>query len=179
MRQYQIAFKYSFIFLFDPNLLANKARKLKLHTESSHRFERGVDFNLPEKALQKLINILQENKVCEYSGIQIIEDKNFLPKKNKVKLNYENIRKEIGIEIENDEILKLLLLIGCEYDKSTDSVINPSHRYDLCIHADYVEEIARLYGYDTIPIVPEKISLQPTKRYAPFEIVNNIKKKEC
>lgn len=160
---------------FDPKLLANKARKLKLHTESSHRFERGVDFNLPEKALQKLINILQENKVCEYSGIQIIEDTNFLPKKNKVKLNYENIRKEIGIEIENDEILKLLLLIGCEYDKSTDSVINPSHRYDLCIHADYVEEIARLYGYDTIPIVPEKISLQPTKRYAPFEIVNNIK----
>jgi len=160
---------------FDPKLLANKARKLKLHTESSHRFERGVDYNLPEKALQKFINILQENKVCEYSDIEIIEDTNFLPKKNKVKLNYENIRKEIGIDINNDEILNLLLLIGCEYDKSTDSVINPSYRYDLCIHADYVEEIARLYGYDNIPIIPEKISLQPTKRYAPFEIVNKIK----
>ncbi len=160
---------------FDPKLLANKARKLKLHTESSHRFERGVDFNLPKKALQKLTNILHENKVCEYSDIKTIEDANFLPKKSKVKLNYENIRREIGIDIKDDEILNFLLLIGCEYDKDTDSVVNPSHRYDLCIHADYVEEIARLYGYDNIPIIPEKINLQPTKKYAPFEIVNKIK----
>ena len=49
---------------FDPNLLANKARKLKLHTESSHRFERGVDYDL-QKALQKLMSILNNNKKCE------------------------------------------------------------------------------------------------------------------
>ena len=160
---------------FDPNLLANKARKLKLHTESSHRFERGVDYDLPAKALQKLMSILNNNKVCEFSDITVIEDKKYLPKKNEVQLDYENIRSEIGINISNDEILKSLLSIGCNYDKNHNLVVNPSHRYDLSIHADYVEEIARLYGYDNIPIVPEKISLQPSKKYIPFQIINEIK----
>ena len=160
---------------FNPKLLANKARKLKLQTESSHRFERGVDFELPIKALKKLIDIIYEIKICEFSNIKIIEDVISLPAFCEVELNFEKIRSQIGINIQDTEIIELLLSIGCKYNKKDNSVINPSYRYDLSIHADYVEEVARLYGYDNIPVSSEKLSIAPNKKYIPFEIINKIK----
>ena len=160
---------------FNPKLLANKARKLKLQTESSHRFERGVDFELPIKALKKLIDIIYEIKICEFSNIKIVEDEILLPAFSEVELNFEKIRSQIGINIQDTEIIELLLSIGCKYNKKDNSVINPSYRYDLSIHADYVEEVARLYGYDNIPVSSEKLSIAPNKKYIPFEIINKIK----
>ena len=160
---------------FNPKLLANKARKLKLQTESSLRFERGVDFELPIKALKKLIDIIYEIKICEFSNIKIIEDEISLPAFFEVELNFEKIRSQIGINIQDTEIIELLLSIGCKYNKKDNSVINPSYRYDLSIHADYVEEVARLYGYDNIPVSSEKLSIAPNKKYIPFEIINKIK----
>ena len=160
---------------FNPKLLANKARKLKLQTESSHRFERGVDFELPIKALKKLIDIIYEIKICEFSNIKIIEDVISLPAFSEVELNFEKIRSQIGINIQNTEIIELLLSIGCKYNKEDNTVTNPSYRYDLSIHADYVEEVARLYGYDNIPVSSEKLSIAPNKKYIPFEIINKIK----
>ena len=160
---------------FNPKLLANKARKLKLQTESSHRFERGVDFELPIKALKKLIDIIYEIKICEFSNIKIVEDEISLPAFSEVELNFEKIRSQIGINIQDTEIIELLLSIGCKYNKKDNSVINPSYRYDLSIHADYVEEVARLYGYDNIPASSEKLSIAPNKKYIPFEIINKIK----
>ena len=156
-------------------MLANKARKLKLQTESSHRFERGVDFELPNKALNRLIDIIYEIKICEFSDINIIEDVTLLPASSEVELNFEKIRSQIGINIQDTEIIELLLSIGCKYNKKDNSVINPSYRYDLSIHADYVEEVARLYGYDNIPVSYEKLSIAPNKKYIPFEIINKIK----
>ena len=102
---------------FNPKLLANKARKLKLQTESSHRFERGVDCELPIKALKKLIDIINEIKICEFSNIKIIEDVISLPAFSDVGLNFEKIRSQIGINIQNTEIIELLLSIGCKYNK--------------------------------------------------------------
>ena len=160
---------------FNPKLLANKARKLKLQTESSHRFERGVDFELPIKALKKLIDIIYEIKICDFSNIKIVEDVISLPAFSEVELNFEKIRSQIGINIQDTEIIELLLSIGCKYNKKDNSVINPSYRYDLSIHADYVEEVARLYGYDNIPVSSEKLSIAPNKKYIPFEIINKIK----
>ena len=160
---------------FNPKLLANKARKLKLQTESSHRFERGVDFELPNKALNRLIDIIYEIKICEFSDINIIEDVTLLPASSEVELNFEKIRSQIGINIQDTEIIELLLSIGCKYNKKNNSVTNPSYRYDLSIHADYVEEVARLYGYDNIPVSSEKLSIAPNKKYLPFEIINEIK----
>ena len=161
---------------FKPKAIANKARELKLQTESSQRFERGVDFNLPEEALLKLRNILCENKICDFSDINIINQTEKLPQKNNVKLDFNKIRALIGIDISDHDIINMLLSIGCQIDKETNSVKSPSYRYDLSIHADYIEEIARLYGYDNIPIISEKISAHPIKKYLPFDVTNEIKK---
>ncbi len=160
---------------FLPDFIANKGRKLKLQTESSHRFERGVDFNLPEKALIELRNILFNNKICNFSDIITIDNKNYFPVRNKVSVDFDKIRKTIGIPINNDEIIKIFLSIGCNYNKKDKTVVSPSYRYDLNIHADYIEEVARVYGYDRISLIPEKISSEFNKKYLPFKIVNEIK----
>ena len=69
---------------FVPEALANKARKLKIQTESSQRYERGVDYNL-EKALKKLQSILYENSICDFSDFSVIEEKDYIPKKKRLK----------------------------------------------------------------------------------------------
>lgn len=161
---------------FEPNAIANKARKLKLQTESSQRFERGVDYNLPKKALIELQCIILENKICDFSNFHFLDYKNLLPKQKEVKIEFDKIRKVIGIDLKDENIEKLLLSLGCDYNKKTHTVINPSYRFDLSIHADYIEEIARIYGYDNIPVVSERINIKPSKPYQPFHIINTIKK---
>jgi len=160
---------------FTPSAMANKARRLKLQTESSHRFERGVDYNLPQEALLYLSQIIEENKICDFSNINFIDCEDFLPQSKEVKINHDNIRKSIGIDISDDEIANILLSSGCKFDKKSNTVMNPSYRYDLSIHADYVEEVARLYGYDNIPVTSETINIEPSKKYTPFEITNKIR----
>ncbi|MDB2461290.1 phenylalanine--tRNA ligase subunit beta, partial [Gammaproteobacteria bacterium] len=161
---------------FEPNAIANKARKLKLQTESSQRFERGVDYNLPKEALLELQSIVFKNKICEFSDFNFLEYKDLLPKQKEVKIQFDKIRKVIGIDLKDENIEKLLLSLGCDYNKKTNIVVNPSHRFDLSIHADYIEEIARIYGYDNIPVTSERINIEPSKPYEPFHIINNIKK---
>ena len=160
---------------FTPNAMANKARLLKLQTESSHRFERGVDYNLPREALAYLSQIIEENKICDFSNINLIDQEHCLPQEKKVKINQDNIRKSIGIDISDEAIINILLSAGCKFDKKSNTVLNPSYRYDLAIHADYVEEVARLYGYDNIPVTSERINIEPSKKYIPFKIINKIR----
>ena len=73
------------------------------------------------------------------------------------------IKKTIGIDIQDEKISEILLSIGCEYNQKTNRVLNPSYRYDLNIHADYVEEVSRIYGYENIPVTPEKIVVDAKK----------------
>ena len=160
---------------FQPSAMANKARKLKLQTESSQRFERGVDYNLPKKAFIELQSIIFKNKICDFSDFNFSDCEDYLPKQKQVKIEFNKIRKVIGVDLKDEDIEKLLLSIGCDYNKKSQIATNPSYRFDLSIHADYIEEIARIYGYDNIPIVSEKINIEPSKQYPPFKMINTIK----
>ena len=121
---------------FQPNAMANKARKLKLQTESSQRFERGVDYNLPKKALIELQSIILKNKICDFSDFNFVDYEDSLPEPKQVKIEFNKIRKVIGIDLKDKDIEKLLLSIGCDYNKKTQIATNPSYRFDLSIHAD-------------------------------------------
>ena len=160
---------------FPPKLIANKARALKLQTESSQRFERGVDYNLPKIALEVLSNIISSNQICYFSEIGLFESREFLPKAKEVNISFEKIRQVLGFEIDDAEIENILISLGGDFDRKNNKIINPSFRYDLEIHADYVEEVARLYGYDNIPIVSEKIDLKPDSKYLPNIISRQVK----
>ena len=97
--------------------MANKARELKLQTESSQRFERGVDFDLPKNALILLQDIISKYSLYKFSDIEVYEDKNHLPKPHEVEIDFEKIRKVLGIDISNKEIETILSSLGCNYDK--------------------------------------------------------------
>ncbi len=160
---------------FPPNLIANKARMLKLQTESSQRFERGVDFNLPEKALKVLGHIISCKEICDFSDIRLIENEKYLPEIKEVSIGFEKIRQVLGVEISDSEIENILKSLGGSFNKKTNKIKNPSFRYDLEIHADYIEEVARLYGYDNIPVVSEKIDLKPEREHLSNSISRQIK----
>lgn len=150
---------------FDNNILSNKARDLKIQTESSHRFERGVDFTLSEIAIENVIHVLQKNLTFDKSKISVVADKNLLPKSLKVKLDLNKINESLGTSISNKQAQSYLKKIGCNVNKS-NVVSNPSYRFDLNNSADYTEEIARIYGYNNIleskEILPVRI---PNKNY--------------
>lgn len=160
---------------FNPDFIANKARDLKLQTESSHRFERGVDFELSAKALSKFSEIIGLNKACNFSEIISINNSDYLPKKNKVQIDFKKINEVIGISLENNDIINILQSIGCVFNKKDNTVINPSYRFDLSTHSDYIEEVARLYGYDNIPSNPESININLSSKYLPRNVASHIK----
>lgn len=160
---------------FNPDFISNKARDLKLHTESSHRFERGVDFELSTKALSKFSEIIGSNKACNFSEIISVNNSDYLPKKNKVQIDFKKINEVIGISLKNNDVINILKSIGCVFNKKDNTVINPSYRFDLNIHSDYIEEVARLYGYDNIPSNPENINISLSSKYLPRNVINHIK----
>ncbi len=157
---------------FSPLIIAGRARRYDMYTDSSHRFERGVDPKLQVKAIERATGLLLE--ICGGSPgpvVQVVSDPH-LPVKNKIFLRSEKISRLLGIEIPAEQIEMYLdrLQISRSGDNGKWSVFAPSHRFDLNIEADLIEEIARLYGYDkiprTLPKVPQAMITQPEYRIA-------------
>ncbi|WP_422133200.1 MULTISPECIES: phenylalanine--tRNA ligase subunit beta [unclassified Endozoicomonas] len=139
---------------FDPITIAGKARSFGLHTDASHRFERGVDFQLQRKAIERATALIleicggQPGPVAE----AVSEDK--LPELSTVKLRAEKVASLLGITIENDLIEALLTRLGLEMSSIAEgewSVSVPSWRFDISIEEDLVEELGRIYGYERLP----------------------------
>lgn len=132
--------------------IAGKARRFGLHTDASQRFERGVDFELPKMALDRAVNLLKTLGNGKVGQLSLVENVNELPKRLAVNLPIAHINKLLGAEIALDEALAILnqLEIDSKVDGDTIIAIPPSHRYDIGIFEDLVEEIARIYGYNNI-----------------------------
>lgn len=139
---------------FSPTDIAGKARKFKLHTESSHRFERGVDFTLQERAIERATQLIIDiagGNACPISNLTTTD---FLPKRNPITLRKTQIEKVLGISINNTEITRIFKQLGMQIqEKSHEWIITPpGHRFDIAIEVDLLEEIGRIYGYNNIPV---------------------------
>lgn len=136
---------------FDSARIRQTARRLKLLTESAKRFERQIPVELVDIAIQRLINIVEKSNL-EILGYH--NKGNNKSSQTSVALNYNYIRKYIGIDISDREIEKLLKLLEINIHKTFNShqnnVIAPYWRLDLNTQEEYIEEIARLYGYENI-----------------------------
>ena len=139
---------------FSPLSLAGVARKHSLNTESSHRFERGVDF-------QQTINTLNETTsniidLCGGDPSKVIEETNKFPERNKITLRTEKVCQILGLHIDNNEINKTLTALKFNFEECEGgfNVTPPSYRFDINIEEDLVEEVIRIYGFDKIEALP-------------------------
>jgi phenylalanyl-tRNA synthetase beta chain len=136
---------------FHPDAIASKARRFGLATDSSFRFERGVDFAATRLALERATQLLLE--VCGGNAGAISEVRGQLPARVAIALRRSRVARVLGITLDNNQIATLLKRLQFEFVANGDDyrVTPPSFRFDLSIEADLIEELARLYGYDNIP----------------------------
>lgn len=140
---------------FHPDAIAGRARRYGLATDSSFRFERGVDFASTVQALERATQLLLE--ICGGSAGEVTEVQGSLPQRTAITLRTSRVARVLGIQLECAQIANLLSRLQFEFVMSGDefSVVPPSFRFDLSIESDLIEEVARLYGYDEIPaLVP-------------------------
>lgn len=140
---------------FEPVSMAGVARSYGLHTESSLRFERGVDFNLAHPALERATELVLA--ICGGEASQINEciDNTQLPDIKPIKITQEKISKVLGFELEPNWIEAKFESLNFDIVEKTDNswtIVPPSFRFDIRIVADLIEELARLYGYDRLPV---------------------------
>ena len=140
---------------FSPLAIAARARRFGLHTDASQRFERGVDFELPELALARACDLVTSITGGQAGQIVKAESSDHLPSRAPITLPIAKVRDVIGIEIEPAVMVRILTQLGFEVAQQVDSLIctPPSYRFDMSIKEDLIEEIARIYGYDNIPSV--------------------------
>lgn len=139
---------------FAPEKMAGQARSYGLHTDSSHRFERGVDFNLQSRAIERATELLV-SIVGGQAGplVECVNEKQ-LPNRESVVLRRSRIAKTLGFELADAEVESILggLGLGAEANDEGWLVSVPSHRFDIAIEADLMEELARVYGYNSLPV---------------------------
>lgn len=138
---------------FTPDLLAGRARSYGLHTESSHRFERGVDFELQVEAMERASQLLLAIVGGEAGPIVQAVSGQHLPVRPSVRLRRERIVKLLGLEMPAAEVERILSGLGLAVTATEEGWICgvPSWRFDLAIEADLLEELARVYGYNRLP----------------------------
>lgn len=149
---------------FSPLVLAGKAREYGLHTESSHRFERGVDPELSYRAMERATALLLAITGGFAGPISEAVCNKFLPKPAVIALETKKIDQLLGCAIDQKCIIDIFTRLGfrVKFCGNLCKVMAPSWRFDIQIEADLIEEIARIYGYNNIPnaYVKAKLALR-------------------
>lgn len=158
---------------FAPLAIAGRARRFGLHTDSSQRYERGVDFELPLIAMNRASQLIQELAGGEFGPITVAEKSDLLPKREAIELKQAQVDQLLGYKVAAEFITDALTRLGCEVTVQANgewSVVPPSHRYDMAIYQDLIEEVARIDGYDNIQISLPSMDVQLAKYQDRFEI---------
>ncbi|MER2528211.1 MAG: phenylalanine--tRNA ligase subunit beta [Candidatus Competibacter denitrificans] len=138
---------------FSPTSIAGRARQYGLQTDSSYRFERGVDWRLQRRAAERATRLLIEMAGGQPGPIIEAVSPDHLPVQATIRLRPERIRKLLGMDVAGAEIENILRRLGMTVTVETDGwlVTPPSSRFDVSLEADLIEEIARIYGYERVP----------------------------
>ncbi|MCB1958279.1 MAG: phenylalanine--tRNA ligase subunit beta [Rhodocyclaceae bacterium] len=146
---------------FAPDAIAGRARSYGFSSDASHRFERGVDFDLPAKAIERATALVLA--ICGGQAGPVVEAvaPEHLPRRPAVRLRPARARRLLGIELDDARIEAILrgLDLAVAHEGADLLVTPPSYRFDIEIEVDLVEELARVHGYDNIPTPPPRGSL--------------------
>lgn len=160
---------------FSPTAISGRARAYGLHTDSSHRFERGVDPQLQRIAMERATRLL-----CDIVGgrpgpvVTAVSDPD-LPKPRELVLRRQRIPQVLGIELEDEQISDILTRLGMHIEPADGGwrVTPPSSRFDLELEVDLIAELGRIYGYNNIPVTHAR-SAATTR--APLEMAFDLER---
>lgn len=147
-----------------PSIIEGKASYYGLYTDFAYRYERGVDSELQNIAVERITNFLIGSAGGSAGNIINIEVKSYLPNKRIINLKILHIKNLLGYHIKKNEIEDILNRLGFKIIKKTSkfwSIKIPSWRFDISITEDLIEELARIYGYNNLPKRNPKIQLTP------------------
>lgn len=139
---------------FNPLAIAGRARNYGLHTDSSHRFERGVDWQLQRKAIERATALLLDIVGGEPGPVIEAVNEAELPAVQQVQLRHDKVTSLLALEIPAAEIEEILTRLGMQLESVEGgwNVTVPGYRFDISIEVDLIEEIARVYGYNNLPV---------------------------
>lgn len=160
---------------FQPLALAGEARRYGLHTDSSHRFERGVDYVLPVTAIEQATALILDIVGGSAGPVTEVVAAEHLPQRPAIALRRERIARVLGFAIADADVAAYLGRLGMQTEAVADGwqVTPPSHRFDITLEVDLIEELARLYGYNRLPVtaplapvrlLPQAEARQPLRR---------------
>ena len=158
---------------FSPSIIVGKSRRLGFGSDSSYRFERGVDFANTPFALDRATQLILD--ICGGEAGVATEARAALPERKAVKLRISRVQRVLGITLDSQQIVQILTRLGMLLQQQGEAflVTPPSYRFDIAIEEDLIEEIARVYGYEniepvppqaTMKILPQSESLRPLAR---------------
>ena len=158
---------------FNPLAITGRARRQGLHTDASHRYERGVDTTLQYKAMERATRLLLD--ICGGEAGPVIDctHQQALPVPATITLRRQKLDRLIGHSIADAQVTDILQRLGCNVTCGQDewTATAPGWRFDMAIEEDLVEEVARVYGYNNIPDVPVKADLvMPVHREASLSL---------
>jgi phenylalanyl-tRNA synthetase beta chain len=138
---------------FAPAAIMGRARKLGLHTDASHRFERGVDPELPRRALERASELLLSIAGGNAGPISMAENLADLPPPAPVALRSARLARVLGVAVPDAEVARIFTALGMQVTTTAEGwqVVAPSSRFDIVREEDLIEEVARIFGYDNIP----------------------------
>ena len=138
---------------FTPTAIAGRAREHGLHTDSSHRFERGVDPKLASRGMERATSLLLSIVGGNAGPVTEVVSEKHIPEQSTIHLREARIERVLGIVIDEVQVEEQLTRLGLSVKKQDDGwlVGVPSFRFDLAIEVDLIEELGRLYGYDKLP----------------------------
>jgi len=140
---------------FTPLAMAGKARSYGLHTDSSQRFERGVDFALQEQAIERATALLLAIVGGEAGPTVVKQVTECFPVREPISLRVSRVKDYLGLTLSVEELGTLLKGLGLQMIESGHEslkLLPPSWRFDLALEVDLLEEVARIYGYNRLPI---------------------------
>lgn len=142
---------------FTPTAIAGRARSYGMSTDAAHRFERGVDWKGQVRAIERASALLIEIAGGEPGPVQETVAEDQLPETHEIELRADRIQRVLGVEINTETVENVLSRLNFTYERLEHGAVSwkvsaPSHRFDIAIEADLIEEVARVYGYNTVPI---------------------------
>ena len=148
---------------FVPTAIAGRARHYGLHTDASHRYERGVDYQLQEQAIERATALITAVAGGQVGPVTIAEVNHPILLIKTVALRRERILKGLGFELPDVEVVDILERLGLQVEQANNDgwvFVVPSYRFDIAIEADLLEELARIYGYNNLPTTSVRMGIE-------------------